>query len=158
MAVTAVVLIAILWGEYHVLDPEAPVYRQARVVLNTMAFLLAAMAFVYVYQSHIRSFISAPLMGGIAGLVALDLLREAPVSMRAVQLYAGVIGFLMAQAIWILNYSALPSVSVGLILLAVFYLLVSLALQELRGVLQRRRSMEYLALTLIVVGIVLGAS
>lgn len=158
MGVTAVVLIAILWGEYHALDPETSIYRRARVVLNTMAFLLAAIAFVYVYQSHMRSLVSAPLMGGIAGLVTLDLLREATVSMRAVQLYAGVIGFLMAQATWILNYSALPSVSVGLILLVVFYLLVSLAMQELRGRLQRRRSLEYLVLTLVVVGIVFGVS
>ncbi|NOZ70520.1 MAG: hypothetical protein GXP38_01175 [Chloroflexi bacterium] len=150
MMVTAVVLIAILWGEYHVIDTEAPVYRRARVVLNAMALLLVAVAFVYVYQSRMRSLVSAPLMGGIAGLVALDLLREATPKMRTVQLYAGVIAFLMAQATWLLNYSALPALPVGLFLLTTFYFLVSLAMQELRGQLRLRRGLEYLALTLIV--------
>ncbi|NOZ50701.1 MAG: hypothetical protein GXP37_11740 [Chloroflexi bacterium] len=146
LGVTAVILITVLWAEYHVLDVDASDYRRWRLVLNAVAFVLVAVALISIYQGRTRSLVSAPLVGSITMLVALDLLRETTASIRVAHLYASVIAFLMAQATWLLNYAAFSAVRVGLVMLVVFYLLVSWTQLELHGRYHLRRGLEYLVL------------
>lgn len=137
-------LAAALVAEYHTLDPADPSYRSARWLLNLIVYVTALAAFILIYNTHSRSLISASLIGGIAGLLALDILRGAQREQGITVLYAAIITLIMAQATWVLNYWPFSPLRAGLILLIGFYVLVGLAQQELTGRLSSRRALEFL--------------
>lgn len=153
LALTGLALGAATIAEYHAIDHDSPRFHNARLALNGLCYLLAALAFVLIYSSRSRSLISATLISGIGGLLALDLLRESTRGHLAALLYGAVTAVVLAQFTWVLNYWPYLSIRVGLILLVVFYLLVGLAHQELRGRLTRQRAVEYLALAGVVAAI-----
>ena len=155
LMITGAILGATLIAEYFIVDPEGPRYGNARLILNVIAYGLAALAFVLVYASRSRALISATLIGAIAGLLTIDLLRTDTRSLRLVLLYSLIAAVIMAQTTWVLNY--LPSITprAGLVLLITFYLLVGLAHQQILGRLGRRQVAEYLALAALATGLVL---
>lgn len=146
LMVAGLTLAAASIAEYHVVDHDDPHFHNARLLLNVLCYALAALAFVLIYSWRSRSLISATLIGGIGGLLALDLLRETTRAHRPALLFGAVTALVMAQFTWVLNYWPYLSIRVGLILLVIFYLLVGLAHQELLGRLTRRRAAEYLVL------------
>jgi hypothetical protein len=150
LTLTGLALGAAAIAEYHVIDHDHPRFHNARLALNGLCYTLAALAFVLIYSSRSRSLISATLISGIGGLLALDLLRESTRGHLAALLYSAVTAVVLAQFTWVLNYWPHLSIRVGMILLVVFYLLVGLAHQELLGRLSRLRAAEYLALAGIV--------
>ncbi|RME45282.1 MAG: hypothetical protein D6791_11155 [Chloroflexi bacterium] len=145
LLLTVLALAAVTLAEYHTVDPENEYYHIARVVLNLIAYGVAAVVFVLVYGSRSRSLLSATSIGIFSGLLALDLLRGSKQPLRYVALYSFVVAVVLAQATWVLNYWPFASIRVGLILLVGFYLLVGLAQQALNEHLTRRRTLEYLA-------------
>ncbi len=140
-------LAASMAGEYHTIDASQSAYARARLFLNVLAYTLAALIFVLVYLSRARSLVVASLIGLMAGLLAMDLLRTPGTPSRDIFLHSFFIGLIMAQSAVILNYWAFPSIRVGLILLVGYYLLVELNQWYLRGQLTRRRIGEYLLIT-----------
>lgn len=144
LAVGGLALMAVMVAEYRTLDPQDPNQRVARLLLNIMAYALAALAFALIYNTRTRSLVSATLIGAIAGLIALDLLRDDSPRLRVLLLYSAVIAAIMAQITWLLNYWPYASIRMGLMLLVLFYLLVGLAAQDARGRLSARRALEYL--------------
>ncbi|NOX63518.1 MAG: hypothetical protein GXP42_16465 [Chloroflexi bacterium] len=144
LVICGLALTAATVAEYHTIDPEDGRRRNARLALNIMAYALAALAFVLIYNARSRSLVSATLIGSIAGLLASDLLRDDSSSVRGLILYSGVVAMIMAQVTWLLNYWPYASVRMGLALLVLFYLLVGLASQDARNQLSTRRALEYL--------------
>ncbi|MCO6451094.1 MAG: hypothetical protein J5I90_09945 [Caldilineales bacterium] len=136
-------------AEYHTVDREDRHYRESRIVLNVVAYVLAALAFVVIYSARNRSLISATLIGVIAGLLALDLLRDSSPRLRMALLYSAVVALIMAQTTWVINYWPYTSIRMGLALMTLFYLMVGLAHQELQGRLTMRRALEYIVLAVI---------
>jgi hypothetical protein len=92
-----------------------------------------------------------------AALLAVELLRSATNEMRQVLMYSAVVGLLLGELTWALNYwPLLPGLTGGLLLLLAFYLAVGIALQGLQKRLTRRVLVEFaffgvVALSLIVV-------
>ena len=82
-------------------------------------------------------------LGGVASLLALELLRGTEGSPRSVALYAFVAGFVVAQVAWALLLTGLEPLGTSLLLLLLFYLLVGLAWQTLVGRLTRRVVWEF---------------
>ncbi len=154
LALTGVALAASMAGEYHTIDPNAPEYGNARLLLNGLAYAVAAVAFILIYLSRSRSLVSATLIGVSAGLLAMDLLRGSRARMRLVFLYSALIALMLAQLTVILNYWPFASVRVALVLLLGFYLLAGLAQQMLRGEFNRRRVIEYLIIAAMTVTVI----
>ncbi len=154
LALTGAALAASMAGEYHTLDPEAQAYGNARLLLNVLAYAVAALAFILIYLSRSRSLVSATLIGLIAGLLAMDLLRGSQVRTRLIFLYSALVAFILAQFTVVLNYWPQASVRVALVLLVGYYLLVGLAQQALRQDISRRRVVEYLLMFVVAVGII----
>ena len=146
MAVTGLTLAAATLAEYHTIDPDGIHYRSARLTLNILAYVTAAVVFILIYTTRSRSLISATAIGLLSGLLALELLRGSHSAFRQVILYSVIIALLMAQSTWVFNYWPFASARMGLVLLVQFYLLVGLAHQELMGQLTPRRGVEYLVL------------
>ena len=139
-------LAASMAGEYHTVDREDASYARARWLLNMLAYLVAALAFILIYLSRSRSLVSATLIALIAGMLAADLLRGGGRT-GEVFLISGLIALILAQFTVMLNYWPFPSVRVALALLVGFYLMVGLARAHLRGTLTRRRALEYAAMS-----------
>ncbi len=133
LVATAGFLITVLWAEYHVVDREAPEFTRWHLVLNALALTVLSIALFSIYMLRMRSLLSAPLVGGIVMLVALDMLRDYAPSALDAHLYAGIIALLMAQATWLLNYAAFSAQNLSLALMLIFYILISWTLREWQG-------------------------
>lgn len=127
----ALVISLAVSAEFGALSPGYPYYARARLALNVLGYLLAFFLFYVIYRTRARSLVTASGTTGVAFLVALDLLSVADVPVRRVALYAGIVGLLVGEATWALNYWRLGNWAGGLFLLAVFYLVAGVAHQHL---------------------------
>ena len=147
MLAFAGVLSGVLAALYFTLDDEAPGYRRARAVLNLTCYAIALLLFLLIPSSWSEVGRSLTL-GGVAALLALELLRGTEGKPRSVALYALVVGVVVAQVTWALLLTGLSSLSTSLLLLLLFYLLVGLAWQTLLDRLSRRVAFEFAAVGL----------
>lgn len=86
---------------------------------------------------------AALILGGVAALLALELLRGSLGKTSEILMYAAVIGLVVAQVAWALLLTGLSVLSVGLLLLLLFYLLIGVAWQTMLDRLTRRVLLEF---------------
>ncbi|MBI1297390.1 hypothetical protein GC175_20815 [bacterium] len=145
-----------LFNLYATVDPSVQGFRRSRLLLNVLAYGAALVLFLLVYQTRTRSLLSGTLIAATAALLATELLRTYTRRADLVLSYAAIVGLILGQVTWALNYWPLPGLTGGLLLLLIFYLTVGLAQQGLEGHLSRRVILEFaffgiLALILIAV-------
>jgi hypothetical protein len=85
----------------------------------------------------------------VAALLALERLRVTGHDTSITRPYALVTGLVTGESVWALNYSRVPGVVGGLLLLLSFHVITGLAHQHLIGQLNRRVIVEYGLVTLI---------
>ena len=78
-----------------------------------------------------------------ATLLAIELLRTTTQRHEPVLSFAVIVGIVLGETTWALNYWPLPGLTGGLLLLLVFYLVVSLAQHGLQEHLTRRVLVEF---------------
>ena len=106
-------------------------------------YALALALFLIIYYTRNRSALSATTILLVSGMIALALLRQPTDSMSKTWLFAVIIGLVMGQITWALNYWRTSTLSVGLLLLLFFYVLTGLAQQYLTDKLSRRSLWEF---------------
>lgn len=132
-------------------------YRRARLWLDALAYGSALLLFLFIYQSRTRSLLSGTVVSLTSILLAIEVLRTSTDRMQLVLVYSVVVGLILGEITWALNYwPLLPGLTGGLLLLLSFYLSVGIALQGLQGRLTRRVLIEFalfgiIALILIIV-------
>jgi hypothetical protein len=146
---TGLMLILVISAEYVTIDPADRRYAVARLLLNAWAYLLALAVFVLIYSAKARSLISATAVTAASTLLALELLRGAGQGFGRTALYAAIAGLSTGQVVWAMNYMRLGGVSGGLVLLLGFYIATGVALQTLQRKLTRRVLLEYAAVALV---------
>jgi hypothetical protein len=146
---TGLILILVISAEYYTVDPADTHYAVARLSLNAWAYLLALIIFILIYSPKARSLISATGVTLVSTLLALEFLRSAGQGFRRTALYAVIAGLCTGEIIWAMNYWRISGVTGGLILLLGFYVFTGLANQQLQGRLKRRVLLEYAAVALI---------
>jgi hypothetical protein len=127
-----VLIVVMLAAEYVGLSPGARGYAMSRLALTAVTYAIAFGLFTLVYSARERSIVSATLTFVIAAGLALDLLAPHIIGLRSAGAFALVTGLVCAQATWALNYWNVSNWSAGVLLLAVFYLLVGLAQQHVQ--------------------------
>ncbi len=132
-----------------------PGFRRARIVLDALAYGAALLLFLFVYQTRTRSLLSGTLVAMTAMLLAIEILRTTSDRPDAALRYGGIIGLILGQVTWALNYWLLPGLTGSLLLLLIFYLLVGIAQQDMLDRLNRRVLLEFglfaaIALVLII--------
>ena len=132
-ALLSVVLVAL----YFSLDSQATGYRRARAVLNLVCYAVALVLFLLIPSTWPAAG-RAVVLGGVAMLLALELLRGTQARAPLVALYAFIVGAVVAQVAFGLLLTGLSPLSASLLLLLLFYLLVSLTAQTLLGRITRR--------------------
>jgi len=140
---TGVALGLSLAGLYHTTDPFQQGYRRARLGLNALTYTVALLLFLVVYSTRARSIISATEIWLVSSLLALELLRGTGRPTVMVTLYTAIVGLVLGQATWVLNYWRLHSLTGGMVLLVLFYSAVGLAQHALQGRIRRRIVIEY---------------
>jgi hypothetical protein len=132
-------------------------FRRARFVLDALAYGSALILFLFVYQTRTRSLLSGTLVAITAILLAVEILRTTVGKQRLVLSYSAIVGVILGQVTWALNYWLLPGLTGGLLLLLIFYVLVGIAQQGLQDRLNRRVLLEFTifaVVALILIGVV----
>lgn len=124
-------------------------FRRSRLVLNSLAYGSALLLFVFVYQTRTRSLVSATMITITATLLAVEVLRSTSLQADLVFVYGIIVGFVLGQVTWALNYWPVPNLTGGLLLLLVFYLLVGIAQQGLQERLTLRIMVEFATFTIV---------
>jgi hypothetical protein len=148
LVITGVLLGLNMAGIYYTIEPFATGYRRARLGMNALTYLLALMLFLVVYRTRARSIISATEIMVVSSLLALELLRGSHRPLVLMALYAGIVGLVLGQVTWALNYWRLDSLTGGLVLLLLFYNFVGLAQHALQARITRRVLLEFALITL----------
>jgi len=143
-------LVVTILGQYITIDLNDRAYSAARLGVNLAVYLVALILFAAVYSLKVRTLFSAPALGIAAGLLALELLRSSEAEFGRTWLYALLIGLLMSEIVWALNYWNLSGLMGGALLLIFFYAFTGVAQQYLWNRLNRIVLIEF---TLIVVGV-----
>ncbi|GIV68523.1 DUF5656 family protein [Caldilinea sp.] len=139
-----VLLTIAFFSLYATVEPGQPGFRRARLWLDALAYGVALLLFLFVYQARTRSLLSGTLIALTATLLAVELLRTSSDETRRVLIYSAVVGLLLGEMTWALNYwPLLPGLTGGLLLLLSFYLAIGIALQSLQGRLTKRVLVEF---------------
>lgn len=142
-------------AEYTAVSPDAPGYPAARLALNVLAYLLTFSLFAVIYQTRTRSLVTATLTLLAATLLALDLLSVADVPLARMLPFAGIVGLIVGESTWALNYWQVSAWVAGLLLLLIFYVTVNVAHQYLLGQLRASILVEFAVVTIVVLAVVL---
>lgn len=145
----AAIFILTFFSLYLTVETGMPGFRRSRLALNLLTYAAAVLLFLFVYQTRTRSLVSATLVATTAMLLAVELLRGSAPSTGTVISYGAIVGLVLGQATWALNYWPLPSLTGGLLLLLIFYVLVSFAQSGLQGRLTTRVVVEFLIVTVV---------
>lgn len=142
-------------AEYTAVSPDGPGYPAARLALNVLAYLLTFALFAVIYQTRTRSLVTATLTLLAATLLALDLLSVADVPLARMLPFAGIVGLIVGESTWALNYWQVSAWVAGLLLLLIFYVAVNVAHQHLLGQLRASILVEFAVVTIVVLAVVL---
>ena len=142
LVVAGVMLLTALVGQHYVLDRRPNIRYKARLVLQSMTFLLAFTGFSAIYYARMRTLYSAALVGTMGVLLAYALLQWTP-PRQGLFVLACVIGLMLAEATWALNYWSASFLLGGVLLLVVFYITSGLVQHQLEGTLSRHVLWEY---------------
>lgn len=151
----AILLIGVtVSAEFAALSPRHPASTRARLGLNILAYLLALLFFYLIYRTRARSLVTATEITIVAFLIALNLLGVAETRAARVVLYAGIIGLIVGEATWALNYWRLDNWTASLLLLLIFYLITGMVQQHLLDRLKPAVLLEFGIVIAMVLGLV----
>jgi hypothetical protein len=155
LAAVGVIVSLAVGAEYTAVSPETPGYAMARLALNVLAYVLAFAYLTLIYGSRTRSLLSASGVAVLMGLLSVDLLSGADVPFRRASLYSLVVGLVMGESTWALNYWRIAPWAGGLVLLLVFYGFTNVAHQHVLGRLDRGTVVELVAIIAVLLAVVL---
>ena len=150
LIVTAVVLWVTILAEYAVVDPEGPLTSRARLYLTALTYVLAVLLFGLIWNSRERSLTSATLTFLAASSLAFDLLYATGAPFSRVLIFSVSIGVVLAEGNWAINYWRSNVLIAAVAQLLAFYALIGLAGQHLLDRINRRIMLEFGAVMLIV--------
>ncbi|MCL4459088.1 MAG: hypothetical protein M1136_00085 [Chloroflexi bacterium] len=158
LAFSGLMLMTVIISLFHTIDREDPLYNVARLALNLVSYLIAFILYVAIYTPKIRSLMSATAVMFVSALLSLELLRGTEGDARRTWLYSGIIGLIMGEITWGLNYWIINGLVGGVFLLLIFYIMSGLSQYYLAGRLNSRLVTEFSLVTAIGLAFVLGST
>ena len=127
---------------------------RSRQALNIITYAVALAFFVSLYALGLRSILSATGVLLVGSFLSLELLSDSG-DTRRTWLYAGLIGLMLGEVTWALNYGSIAPRTGGALLLVVFYVLTGLCQHYQAGQLSRRIVGEYAVVGALGLGVLL---
>jgi hypothetical protein len=146
LASAGLLLALILVGQYQTMRERNSLW--ARWGLDVVAYGAAIFFYALIYGLKARSLLSATGVALVSGALALELLRGEG-GARRTWLYALVVGLIMGEVVWVLNYWGAGALAGGSALLLTFYLITASVRQHLTRRLDRYLIFEFLLLALL---------
>lgn len=146
-----------LTAEYASVSPEFRGQAGLRWLYGVLIHLVAMIALFAIYDARLRGLVAGPLVFVAMTLLAARFFLVQIAEVQTALLYGGVVGVLLAQLIWIVNYWPLSGLQGGLFLLLAFYVLAGLLQQVLSGDYGRRVALEYAGVALVALAAILLA-
>jgi hypothetical protein len=141
--IAALLMAAVLYGEYASIDLDSPAYAGARFFLNLGTYLTAFAFYAVVYAFDVSLLPAALTVGLISMLLAVEVLREAEADPIRALVFAACIGLVISEVRWGLYFLPLESYLAGVFLLLVFYLSSGLVQHHLNNDLRRPVVFEF---------------
>lgn len=120
----------------------------ARLGLRVAAYPLAVILFTAIYQTRLRSLVTATAISIVAALLAFSILyhsEQARRSLGRALFYAGVIGLILGETTWAFNYWRTNALTVGVLLMVLFYALTGIVREYARTGINWQIVAEFLA-------------
>ena len=155
LIVSAIALGLTVAAEHAAVHPDAPSYATARLALNVLAYLMAFALFVIIYRTRTRSLVTGTMMLLTALILGIDLLSVAGVSVKRLLPFAAIVGLIIGESTWALNYWPVSAWVGGLLLLLIFYVSINVAHQHLLDRLSLPTLVEFAAVAVAVLVVVL---
>lgn len=134
-------LIIVLISQHYALARVTETRQRAHLVLQAVTFLIAFASFSAIYYARFRTLYAATLIGTGGSLLTYEVLQWTP---RPGQVsLALIVGFILAEMTWALNYWAMSFLLAGALLLVVFYITVSLLRHQAAGTFKKHLFIEY---------------
>ncbi|NLV74262.1 MAG: hypothetical protein GXY52_06230 [Chloroflexi bacterium] len=130
-------------AQYHSLDRDGKSSWLARLVLQTTAYLAVLVFMVQISSAGLRAIVSSTAVWLVSSLLALELVRELETRAVRVWLYALLVGLMMAEFRWVMNYIRADARIEGTALLLFYYFMVGLVRVRLQRRLTARIMLEY---------------
>ncbi len=138
-----VLLSLVMLGQYAALTGEAGSAIRLRTVLSVLSMATALYLWTVLYGTRVRSLLATPGASLIAVFLAADLLQyEAAGEWRTLRA-ALVIGLVVGECAWALNFGRLSPSEAGFFLLMVSYVSVGLTRRHFQGALTWRAVGEH---------------
>ncbi len=147
LTVGGLTLAWLILAQYHTLGRRKN--QGVRVGLSFVAYMLALSFFTIIYRTRLRSLVTATAVALIAFLLSLSLLYDEERSLRRTLLHAAIIGIVVGETTWALNYWRANASTVGVLLMLLFYVLVGLVREHLRNALNRYVVIEFLVVATV---------
>ncbi len=138
-----IAIATLVFAEYVGLSPYARGYAVARLLLTGVSYAIAFGLFTLIYSARERSVISATLAALVAFGLALDLMAPHIIGLGTAATFSLVVGLMVGEATWALNYWNISNWSAGVLLLAVLYVMIGLAQQHVQDRLTRGVLVEF---------------
>lgn len=158
LLISSVLIPLSLAAEYAAIDPDPGTRTILHLGQTVLIHLLAFIIFTRIYDIRARSLLSGTAVLVVSTLLAARLYWPIVGESAEAFMYGATVGVLLGLMTWVLNYWRLTSLQGGLLLLALFYVVVGLIQQYLYGRFNRQVVIEYggvgiLALLVILVAV-----
>jgi len=123
----------------------------ARLGLRIATYPLAVILFTAIYRTRLRSLVTATAVTAVAALLAYSSLYHSdragntyPHARGRTSFYAGVIGLVLGETIWAFNYWRTNALTVGVLLMVLFYVLTGIVREYTRAGIRWQTVIEFL--------------
>ncbi len=149
LALTAIMLSAVIVAEYRTINNKDSAYTTARLFLNLVTYISAFILFTAIYGAKLRSVLSASAVLLVSSLLSLALLRAEQETTPLTWTYAAICGLILGEATWALNYWGVGGLAGGGLLVLMFYFLAGITQHHLLNRLNRTVLIEFSLVGLI---------
>ncbi len=139
----------VIASEYRCLDPAQRSRPAEQLLSAIIIYGLALILLNLLLAARARALLSVPAALVTIGLLVVRLLWNSTPNPRQALLYGGVMGLLLSQAVWALNYLLVSPLTGSMLLLLVLYVTTGLVQQSIVGRLNRRTFIELGAAALV---------
>jgi len=155
--ISSILILGVIIAQYYSVGRQERFYGWAVIGLNVAAYVAGFLIFSSIYVNKWRALQSAPLVGLTGMLLTYELLHQTKTQSRSLVIYCAVIGVVLAEVTWALNYWLVSVLVGGIVPLLICYVLIGIMQAHLTKNLNKSVAREYLLVSIFSIALVTWA-